>query len=828
MNSSNNNLDDERIKQQRREAAARRRAAKQRAQARENTEAAQQSQPRRRAQQPANRQQAASNQQPTQRRQQAANRQQAAGNQQAAKRKQAAGQQQPAARTQRRQQAGAPSDQQRTQRSQGAASRAQQPASRQQPRQRNSVRADADRQQQRSQQQQVRQQQRAQQQQAHRQQMREQTMREHQQRMQQQRNQYGKGAYSAANYAGRNGATRAAVATAGAHTQAPQNLNESMEQAHRKRRRRTIIIAVIAAIVIVLGGATAAFAMSAMSAKGTAQELVTQVENLATQVKAGDMTGAKATAADFSKTAKELHNTTNNPLWAAATIVPVYGSDINNVRILAEVADTLSEQVLMPVVNALPEQGLKSLFSDGAINVQALQNLLVPLGNSASTIHALSDKVDKMGESHISQLEKPVATVKSALDTLDSVSGRAAEISNVLPAMLGVNGPRDYLLIACTEAEYRSVGGFPGSAGIMTVDNGKIHIGGFSAPNVDFTPEGVQMEHSAEESRIFGDRIANYFYDAGYVPHFPRAATLMKQIWEINGLPEVAGIVSVDPVFLQRILALTGPVTTSDGTVVDGNNAAEMLMNTAYIKYGGESEAYHQFFSDVASQAMGVVFGNVGSVSMVGFFNTMLKSIEDKRFYAWMVDPQEQSLLESFDVACAVSDNEVEPETGVYVGAAMGSKIGWYLDFDTTVSNGRKNADGTTSYDVTVTLTNTLTDEAALTLPDVVTGNGYVPLKRSPSDMIYDVYLYAPAGGTISNMQANGYFEPSTEFGGGWYTQPTDEPMTKASYNGREVWYGVTAINGTTGTTLTYTVTTSPKATSELKVDMTPLANENL
>lgn len=811
MNSSNNmNLDDERAKQQRREAAARRRAAKQRAQARENTEAAQQSQPRRRSQQPASSQQ----------HQQPARRQQPANRQQPAKRKQAAGQQQAAARTQRRRQAGAASGQQPVAN--------QQPTARQQPRQRNSVRADADRQQQRSQQQQVRQQQRAQQQQAHRQQMREQTMREHQQRMQQQRSQYGKGAYSAANYAGRNGATRPAVATAGVHTQAPQNLNESMEQAQRKRRRRNIIIAVIAAIVIVLGGATAAFAMSAMSAKDTAQELVTQVENLATQVKAGDMTGAKATAADFSKTAKELHNTTNNPLWAAATIVPVYGSDINNVRILAEVADTLSEQVLMPVVNALPEQGLKSLFSDGAINVQALQNLLVPLGNSASTIHALSDKVDKMGESHISQLEKPVTTVKGALDTLDSVSGRAAEISNVLPAMLGVNGPRDYLLIACTEAEYRSVGGFPGSAGIMTVDNGHIHIGGFSAPNVDFTPEGVQMEHSEEESRIFGDRIANYFYDAGYVPHFPRAATLMKQIWEINGLPEVAGIVSVDPVFLQRILALTGPVTTSDGTVVDGNNAAEMLMNTAYIKYGGESEAYHQFFSDVASQAMGVVFGNVGSVSMVGFFNTMLKSIEDKRFYAWMVDPQEQSLLESFDAACAVSDNEAEPEIGVYVGAAMGSKIGWYLDFDTTVSSGRKNADGTTSYDVTVQLTNTLTDEAALALPDVVTGNGYVPLKRSPSDMIYDVYLYAPAGGTISNMQANGYFEPSTEFGGGWYTQPTDEPMTKTSYNGREVWYGVTAINGTTGTTLTYTVTTSPKATSELKVDMTPLANENI
>ena len=58
---------------------------------------------------------------------------------------------------------------------------------------------------------------------------------------------------------------------------------------------------------------------------------------------------------------------------------------------------------------------------------------------------------------------------------------------------------------------------------------------------------------------------------------------------------------------------------------------------------------------------------------------------------------------------------------------------------------------------------------------------------------------------------------------GTWYTRPGSEPMTKASYNNREVWYGVTVIEPSQNTTITYTVTTSSNAVDDLKVDTTPL-----
>lgn len=792
-NSNNNNLDEERMKQQRREAAARRRAAKQRAQARQQAEAAQQPQPRRRSQQPAGGQQPASGQQRTQR---------------AQRQQQPASRQQPAAN--------------RTQRVQGS-----QPTSRQQPRQRNSVRADADRQQQRSQQQQVRQQQRAQQQQAHRQQMREQTMREHQQRMQQQREQYGKGAYNASSYGGRNGATRAAVVTAGAHTQAPQNLNASMEEVQRKRRRRNIIIAVIAAVVLVLGGTTAAFGMSAMSAKDKAQDLMTQGQNLVTQVKAGDLSGAQATAANFSQTAKDLHDTTNSPLWAVATVVPVYGSDIAQVRTIAEVADTLSQQVLVPVVKGLPTGGLSSIVEGNGVNVQALQNLLVPLGASSNSIHECAKKMEGLGEVHLDQLKNPVSTIKNALTALDAVSAQATEISNVLPGMLGVTEPRNYLLIAANNSEIRSTGGMAGSFGLMTVTNGQIQVGDFAGSDAapSLTDELV-MHATDEETQIFGNRIEYDIRDSCFIPNFARAAQFERHIWEANNNPPVAGVIMLDPVFLQRILAITGPITTSDGTVVDGNNCAQMLMNEVYIKYGDNNAAEDLFFADVANQAMHGIFNNLGGADLTGFLATVTKSFEDRRFYAWMVNEQEQAVLKQFGATGETSTSETEPVTGVYLSAAIGGKIFWYLDADTKVGAGKKNSDGSTSYDVTLTLNNTLSEELASRLGWYITGE--LQYKRSASDMTLDVYLFAPAGGKISNVESHGYFYGPDKFTSPWDTHPLTEGMTEASYNGQNVWYGVTGINGDSGTTITYTVTTSPAATAELKVDQTPPANENI
>lgn len=595
------------------------------------------------------------------------------------------------------------------------------------------------------------------------------------------------------------------------------------------RKRRNVVIAVVVAVVLLIAVPAAAFAMSVKDAKADASTLISQGKTLMSQMNSGDKEAAQKTVAELSSTAKELDDTVSSPLWVGATFIPVIGNDIAQVRTIASVADTLSSKALGPLVDALPAGGMSQIITYDTFNVTAISDILRSLGSVSDPIHECAQQVEDMGETHLAQLKEPVAMLKSLMGTLDDVSGHANELAEVLPGMLGVGVSRSYLVCAVSEAEQRCVAGFPGSAGILTMTDGKMDMGAFSSPLPKVpmqTDPAQQIEIPEEERALFGGRVAGYFFDTTFIPDFPRAAELMKAIWDKNGNAPFDGIITVDPVFVQRILALTGGFTTSDGTVVDGTNAAETLMNTVYLKYDeNNTAAQDAFFSEVSGAAISSILGNIGSVDLVKFLNTFAQSVEDKRVCIWMSNARDEQVLKDLGLATVLSDSAVDPITGVYFGAAIGCKGYWYLDVDVTVGNGKKNADGSTSYEVTVEFKNTLSEAAAATMPGYITG--WDPSKRTHADLPLDIYLFAPVGGSISNMQTDGFFDTSDYYNGDWNTRPGADPMTRTSYRGYEVWYGMTQIAGESSTTLKYTVTTSPQAAKELAVDMSSLANES-
>lgn len=129
----------------------------------------------------------------------------------------------------------------------------------------------------------------------------------------------------------------------------------------KNHKRRNIIIVVVVAVILILGCSGVALAMSAKDAKADAEVLMDQGKTLVTQLKEGDKTGAGKTATELSATAKKLNDNVSSPLWAAATLIPVYGSDIAQVRTIASVADTLCAKAVTPLINALPAEGLSGI-----------------------------------------------------------------------------------------------------------------------------------------------------------------------------------------------------------------------------------------------------------------------------------------------------------------------------------------------------------------------------------------------------------------------------------------------------------------------------------
>ena len=159
----------------------------------------------------------------------------------------------------------------------------------------------------------------------------------------------------------------------------------------------------------------------------------------------------------------------------------------------------------------------------------------------------------------------------------------------------------------------------------------------------------------------------------------------------------------------------------------------------------------------------------------------------------------------------AMPSDPSNPETAVYLNDYTYAKMGWYLDFKVNRGEATQNADGTTSYAMTVTMTNTMDPATLAKAPQYVTGAGTGGQKQNTGDIALRVYLVAPAGGSVSNARAQG---------GGLQ-------LEDSSYEGVPVTFGLLNISPGETCTVTYTVTTPAEAQGkELAVHATPTCGE--
>ncbi len=147
-----------------------------------------------------------------------------------------------------------------------------------------------------------------------------------------------------------------------------------------------------------------------------------------------------------------------------------------------------------------------------------------------------------------------------------------------------LGGPRRYLVLGGNNAEMRALG-ITTTAGVATVKDGTIDVGDFlSADKTLLPPPGVAV--SADWNTLYA------FLDPGrqlstdvMSPNFPAVADVAARISARNVIGPVDGVIFADTVALQSLLQIIGPVTV-DGVTYDGTNAARILINENYLRFG--------------------------------------------------------------------------------------------------------------------------------------------------------------------------------------------------------------------------------------------------
>lgn len=439
-----------------------------------------------------------------------------------------------------------------------------------------------------------------------------------------------------------------------------------------RRRRLAVALLTLTCVVVALAGWLVWRGLEARSELAAAAVLVGELDE---QVRAGDMAELEALLTRLQRHTAAARSATNDPLWRAAGFLPGAGDDLRAARQLAAAADTLSRDVLPPLVDSgslLAAGGLRQ--PDGGFDVAAVARTLPALDRAATALDGLDGQLRDL---HADGLAAPVRT---AVEDLRRHLGRAAEVTataqrvaRLLPPMLGADGPRRYLLVFQNLAELRATGGIWGAWAIVHVDDGHVTLGRQGTAE-DVNDRLGDIPLPAHLEALYGDRMRRHFQNANLTPDFPTAAALARRmIRQATGV-RVDGVLAADPVVLSSLLAVTGPVTVPGGPPLTADDAVERLQHRIYLEVA-DQEVQNLYFAAAARAIFARLVEHPGDTTHL--LAALRSGSAERRLLVWSAHAAEQRLLDRTTLGGGL--RTAPQELGVFLNDGTGAKMDYFL-----------------------------------------------------------------------------------------------------------------------------------------------------
>jgi hypothetical protein len=502
-------------------------------------------------------------------------------------------------------------------------------------------------------------------------------------------------------------------------------------------------------IALIVGGGVLLLAVAsviwvgvrAVLAKTELEAAVPLASTLQSQIVGANSKGASATLARLQGHASRAAGYTSDPMWRVFEGVPGAGPNLSAVRELATVVDGLSRNALTPLT-AIAGRISPSEFKpvNGAVDVAPLVAVQPQIARISAAFAAASRQMRAIDTSQtISAVTDATTRLRTEVEKAAEGAGSVDRAVRLIPAMLGADGPRNYLLLFQNPAELRATGGIPGALALIHTEGGRIKLAQQAADN-EFPHYGSPVLPLPVATRgLYGDITGEYIQDVTLTPNFPLSAALAQEMWRRQFGVTVDGVVSMDPVTLSYLLKATGPVTLPTGDVLSSDNAVKLLLSDAYARYGNPAGDHKGFFAAAA----GAVFAAVshGALKPTVFLEALAQAGKERRILVWSSHPIEQAVLADTTLAGGLPRSDASNKRfGVYLNDGTGAKMDYYLDVKTAVGQRNCRRDGRASYVVDVTLTNTAPADAAKVLNPYVTGGGYFGVAPGSSRTIVAVY----------------------------------------------------------------------------------------
>ncbi|MGD9961717.1 DUF4012 domain-containing protein [Nocardioides sp.] len=513
-------------------------------------------------------------------------------------------------------------------------------------------------------------------------------------------------------------------------------------------KRALLLVVLLALLVVGYAG------WRVTQVRSDLQTASTSASRLQDALAAGDQQAAERELVLLRDSSASASYRTGGPLWSTLSAVPFLGDDAAAVRTASRALEALTRDGLTPLVRS--SAGLEAgafTPNNGTFPLAGVTALAKPVAAGATAFLAADELLAGVDTNGLvgpvrSPFEELATVVHESAGSLSS----ADRAIRLLPTMLGSQRARRYLLIFQNNAEVRASGGMPGAVAVLEADQGRVRMTRLATAS-DFRQLAEPiLPLTEDEQEVFGDQLGVYFQDANFTPDFARTAALMAARWQQRYDERLDGVLSVDPVAMSYLLGATRPVTAG-GIALSADTVVEELLNRTYLRLEDPAEQ-DAFFRDVAQQVFEALSSGTGSPQVL--IEALARGASEGRLKVHSFDADEQQALGGTQVAGEFPGASVpaspRPQVGVFLNDATGSKMSYYLGYETRVASVSCTDD---RQQLTGRLTMaSRTPRGARSLPVSITGGGVHDIP--PGSQLVATDVYGPVGGSMSHFVLDG------------------------------------------------------------------------
>lgn len=530
----------------------------------------------------------------------------------------------------------------------------------------------------------------------------------------------------------------------------------------RNVRRRRVIISALAVSAVVCGSAIWV-GFRAISVHDELQAAADVLPGIKQDMSSNRPADAALKVDQLRSHTASAREAASDPLWTLASAIPWLGPNFSAAAEISRSADDVATLAVDPLVKVFGSLDWNSIVpsAQGA----DLEPIRAAAPSVTTAAHAVSSSAERLSGIESDALLPPVANAldrtREQLADANQTLGVAASASNLIPGMLGVESPRNYLLMIQNNAEARASGGIPGALAVLSFTKGKMSLGSQSSAG-DVGIMNPVLPVDAEQQQIYSGRLGKYMQDVNLTPDFPTAASTAQSMWERKTGQHVDGVISIDPVVLSYILQATGPVNISGPgmtlaanaglpTELSGSNVVQTMLSDVYAKIE-QPKLQDAYFAGVAQEVFEALSKGKGDGK--GLIGGITKGVEDGRVLVWSGNTAEQSVIARYPLGGAVTGPSISPNAfGVYFNDGTGAKMDFYVKRTVQLVQACPK-DGYSEVTVRVTSTNTAPTDAGRVLPEYVTAGGAygVPAGSVQTNIV----AYGPVQAHVESATADG------------------------------------------------------------------------